>query len=108
MATYTKLKLSGSTDGKQIAVGATSTTVHTAHATALDEIWMWGTNPTAAAIEITIEWGGTTAADNLLVTVPLKSGDLLIIAGKILTNSLVFGVKASTGLNVSGYVNRIA
>ena len=41
MATFTKLKLSGSTDGKAIKVVQTATagtTIHTAHATALDEI----------------------------------------------------------------------
>ena len=36
--TFTKVVLSGSTDGKQIKVAATATTIHTASATALDEI----------------------------------------------------------------------
>ena len=47
MATFTKLKLSGSTDGKQIKVSQTATagtTIHTAHATSLDEVWLWAVN----------------------------------------------------------------
>ena len=44
MATYTKLKLSGSTDGKGIKVTQTATPgdiIHTAHVSALDEIWLY-------------------------------------------------------------------
>ena len=43
MATYTVLKLSGGTDGKNIKVAATATAgtlLHTAHATALDRVWL--------------------------------------------------------------------
>jgi hypothetical protein len=49
MATYTKLPLSGSTDGTGIKLTQTSSstdceTIHTAHATALDEIWIYAVN----------------------------------------------------------------
>jgi hypothetical protein len=44
MATFSKLVLSGSTDGRMVLVAATATlgtTIHTAHATDQDEIWLW-------------------------------------------------------------------
>lgn len=114
MATYTKVKLSGSTDGKQIKVAATSTpgtTIHTADATALDEVWIYCVNSSTSAVKLTIEWGEATAPDgNIEQTIPGESGLTLVIPGLILTNSLV--VKAFAGttnvLLLSGYVNRIS
>jgi hypothetical protein len=112
--TFTKIKLSGSTDGKQIKVAATATagtTIHTAHATDLDEIWIYCVNSSASAVKLTIEWGEATAPDgNIEVTIPAESGHLLVVPGLVLTNSLV--VKAFAGttnvLLISGYVNRIS
>lgn len=113
MADFSKVKFSGSTDGKQIKVAATATpgtTIHTAHATALDEVWLWSVNSSTSAVKLTVEWGEATAPDgNVEVTVPAESGYLLIIPGCILTNSLV--VKAFAGttnvLLINGFVNRI-
>jgi hypothetical protein len=67
MATYSKTTLSGSTNGRQIKVVATAsagTLIHTAHATALDEIWLYAVNDTATDRLLTIQWGGTTATDD--------------------------------------------
>lgn len=110
---FSKLKLSGSTDGKQIKVVATATagtTIHTAHATALDEIWLWAVNSDTTARKLTIEWGEATAPDgNVEVTVPAESGYLLVIPGMILTNSLVVKAFAATTnvILINGYCNRI-
>ena len=112
--TFTKVILSGSTSGKQIKVAATATagtTIHTAHATSLDEIWLWAVNSSTTAVKITVEWGEATAPDgNIEVTVPGESGYLMVVPGLVLTGSLV--VKAFAGttnvLLVNGYVNRIA
>ena len=113
MATYAKLKLSGSTDGKQIKVVQTATagtTIHTAHATDLDEIWLWAVNSSAADVKLTIEWGEATAPDgNIEVTIPAESGYVLVIPGMLLTNSLVvkaFAASANVVL-INGYVNRV-
>ncbi len=116
MATFTKVKLSGSTDGMGIKITATATagtTVHTAHATALDEIYCWVSNTDSSDRTITIEWGGVTDPDNLLVktlTIPATSGPILVVPGLILTNSKVFAIFASSGSKIiaTGYVNRIA
>lgn len=120
MASFTKLKLSGSTDGKQIKVTGTGTgstvTVHTAHASALDEIWLYADNSSTSDILLTIEWGATTDPDNIFeVTIPGLGtagvdGIVPVIPGLIITNSLVVKAFAGTGnvLKLSGYVNRIA
>ena len=113
MATYTKLKLSGSTDGKAIKVVQTATagdTIHTAHATALDEIWLYAVNSGATAVKLTIEWGEATAPDgNIEVTIPPESGLFCVVPGLLLTNSLVVKAFAATTavIMLHGYVNRI-
>ena len=112
--TFTKVVLSGSTSGKQIKVAATATagtTIHTAHATSLDEIWLWAVNSSTTAVKLTVEWGEATAPDgNIEVTIPGESGYLMVVPGLILTGSLVVKAFAGTAnvLLVNGYVNRIS
>ncbi len=114
MATFTKLKLSGSTDGKGIKVVQTETagtTIHTAHATALDEIWIYAVNSGAANVKLTIEWGEATAPDgNIECYIPCESGLQLVIPGLLLTNSLVVKAFAGTAnvIIIHGFVNRIS
>jgi len=112
MATFTKLKLSGSTDGKAIKIAQTATagdTIHTAHATDLDEIWLYAVNSQVAAVKLTIEWGEAAPDGNIEVTIPGESGLYLIIPGLLLTNSLVVKAFAGTAnvVMLHGYVNRI-
>lgn len=113
MATYSKLKLSGSTDGKAIKVVQTATagtTIHTAHATDLDEIWLYAVNSQATSVKLTIEWGEAAAPDGNIETVILgESGLFLVIPGLLLTNSLVVKAFAATGnvVMIHGFVNRI-
>lgn len=111
--TFNKVKLSGSTDGKQIKAVATATpgtTIHTADATKLDEIWIYCVNSSAAAVKLTLEWGEATAPDgNIEITIPAESGYVLVVPGMVLTNSLVLKAFAATAnvLLISGFVNRI-
>lgn len=113
MSTYSKVILTGSTDGKAVLVAATSTpgtTVHTAHATATDEVWLWAINTDTTARKLTIEFGGTTAPDNLIeVTISPEAGLVLVCPGLPLTNSAVVKAFAATAsvIGVYGYVNRI-
>ena len=119
---FSKVVLSGSTNGRQVKVVATATPgtlVHTASATALDEVWLWAVNSDTTAWAsnvtgtprlLTIEWGGVTVPDDLIeVTIPAESGYLLVIPGTSLTNSLVVRAFAATAsvVLVNGYVNRI-
>lgn len=113
MATFTKLKLSSSTDGKGIKVVATATpgtTIHSAHLTDLDEIWIYAVNSSASPVKLTLEWGEVTAPDgNIEVTIPGESGLYLIVPGLLLTNSLVVKAFAGTAnvILIHGFVNRI-
>ena len=113
MASVAKLKLSGSTDGKQIKVVQTATagtTIHTAHATAQDEIWIWAVNSSTSDVKLTIEWGEATAPDgNIEITIPAEGGYILVIPGLLLTNSLVVKAFAGTAnvIMLNGFVNRI-
>ena len=114
MATFSKQKFSESTNGRQIKVAATAssgTLIHTAHATAWDEVWLYAVNDTATDRLLTIQWGGTTATDDdIEYTVKAQNGLYLIIPGLILTGSTTiraYCAAAANAIQISGYVNRI-
>lgn len=113
MAATTALKLSGSTDGKSIKVGATSTpgtTIHTAHSTSLDFPYLTACNTSTQAVKLTIEWGGTTSPDDTWEeTLAPESGEVVIAGGiKCITNSLVVRAFAATAdvIIIAGHVLR--
>jgi len=117
MATATKIKLSGSTDGKGIKVTTLSpldgsdTTIHTAVSgtTDYDLITLFGVNPSGADIELFLGWGGTTDPDNLIrQTIPSRSGLVLLTADMPLQNAQVVVASAATinQVVIYGYVNR--
>lgn len=115
MATFSKIDLSGSTDGKQIPVVATATAgtlIHTAQSgTAnVDEIWIYATNPTATGVLLTIEYGGVLTADQIKVTIPSQTGLTTVVPGLVLQNAQVVRAFAATAsaINISGFVNRIS
>jgi hypothetical protein len=120
MATYSKEKLSGSSQGKAIKVAATASTGTTIHSTEIsssieDEIWLWAYNSHTSAVVLTIQYGGTTAVDNdIKVSVPSQSGLFLIVPGLILTGtgsaaSVVYAYAGTANVvTISGYVNRIS
>jgi hypothetical protein len=115
MATYSKVVLSGSTNGKGIKVAATGTAgtaIHTAGAgtSNADEIWLWCVNSSTSNVKLTIEWGETAAPDgNIEQTIPAEAGLVLIVPGLVLNNSCAVGAFAGTAnvLVIFGFVNRI-
>jgi hypothetical protein len=118
VSTFTKAKLSGSTDGLGIKVTGTGTgstvTVHTAvagtTAGVFDEIWIYAVNTSASSVKLTIEWGTATAADgNIEVTVLPEAGLVTISPGLILQNAKVVKAFAGTAdvILVTGFVNAI-
>lgn len=118
MATYSKIKLSGSTDGKLIKVAATATagtTIHTGSSTAttIDEVWLYAVNSDTTDRKLTIEFGGTSAPDDLIEqTITAESGLFLVVAGLIIVGNatpLVIRAFAATAnvVMIGGYVNRI-
>jgi hypothetical protein len=119
MATFSKQTLSGSTDGRAIKVAATATagtTIHTGSATAttFDEVWLYAMNTDTADRKLTVEWGGTSAPDDLIeFTVKAESGLFLIVPGLVLkgnaTPLVVRAFAATTNVvTILGYVNRIS
>jgi uncharacterized membrane protein YjjP (DUF1212 family) len=119
MATFTKKKLSGSTDGLAIKVTGTATgstvTVHTAVASTtagvFDEIWLYANNTSTSAVKLTLEWGTATAADgNIELTIAAEAGLVLVVPGLILQNAKVVKAFAGTAdvILLSGFVNAIA
>lgn len=115
MATFTKLPLSGSTNGrliKVVAVATAGTTIHTAVAGVadIDELWLWAVNSDTTDRKLTIEYGGVAAPDDLIeLTVRAESGLVLIVPGLLLQNTLVVRAFAAAAnvVNVGGFVNRI-
>jgi hypothetical protein len=118
MATFTKKKLSGSTDGKAIKLTGTNSAgaveVHTAVAGTtvgtFDEIWLYANNTSASAVKLTVEWGTATAADgNIELTIAAEAGLVLVIPGLILQNAMVVEAFAATAdvILLTGFVNAI-
>lgn len=119
MATFDKITLSGSTDGRPILVAATATpgtTIHTASSTATvyDEIWLYAINNDSSSITLSIEFGGTTSPNDIIkLSVPAQSGLFLFVPGLVLKGNatpLVVRAFAATAnkISISGWVNRIS
>ena len=115
MAQYSKFRLSGSSNGKQIKIAAVATPgtiIHQAVAGIIDmdEIWLYATNNHTAALALTIEFGGVASPDDLIqMSVPSKTGLFLIVPGFLLNNGLYVRAFAQTTnlICISGWVNRI-
>ncbi len=113
MSTFSKVILSASTDGRPIKDVQTSTagdTIHTAQASAIDEIYLYACNTQAAAILLTIEFGGVTSPDDLIeFSIPGHSGLYCVCPGLPLTNTLVVKAFAASAnlITIVGFVNRI-
>jgi hypothetical protein len=118
MATFSKIHLSGSTDGKLIKVAQTATagtTIHTGSSTATtyDEVWLYAVNSDTTDRKLTIEFGGTSVPDDLIEqTITAESGLLLVVPGLVIkgnATALVVRAFAATAnvVMVGGYVNRI-
>jgi hypothetical protein len=119
MATYSKVLLSGSTQGKAIKVVATASAGTTIHATGTsatieDEIWLYAYNSSSVTVALTIQFGGTTAVDNdIKLSIPATSGLTLVVPGLILTgtgsaaNTVAAYAATANVITISGYVNRI-
>lgn len=120
MATFTKVLLSGSTQGKGIKVAATASTGTTIHATGtssstIDEVWLYAYNSSTGPVTLTVQYGGTTSPDNdIKIDVPATSGLTLVVPGLILTgtgaaaNTVYAYAGTANVITISGYVNRIA
>jgi len=113
MATFIKVELSGSTDSAPIDVAATATPgtlIHTAHATSLDEVWIYAFNTAGAKRTLTVEFGGVAGKDLIICDLAKAGvGVIIVVSGNLLTNSLLVRAFADVANDVSivGWVNRI-
>lgn len=119
MATYNKLTLSGSTNGRAVKVAgtntATATTVHTAstNTSVYHEVWLYAQNTDTTGRKLTIEWGSNSAPDDLIeLTVNAEAGLTLVVPGLVLrgaASALTVKAFAATAnvVTVSGYINEI-
>lgn len=112
----TKLKLSGSTNGKPIQITTTSSPgdlIHTATNTAntLDEVWLYANNVKSSgnAIQLTIYTDTDNDANRIIVGIPFRKGLIYIIPGFVYDGSVNIRAYAAEAdvINVSGWVNRI-
>jgi len=119
MATFSKITLTNSTDGRAILLTGTTTgsanTIHTASSTAttFDEIWLYAQNTDTTARKLSVEWGSNSAPGDLIeLTIPAEAGLVLVTPGLVLKgNSTPLTVKAfaasASVVTIHGYVNRI-
>lgn len=114
MATYSKIPLSGSTNGTGILLAATATPgtlIHTAGAgtSNFDEIWIYAMNTSTSAVTLDIEYGGTATKDLIELTIQPEAGLVLIAPGLFLNNGLVVSAFAGVTnvISLQGYVNRV-
>ena len=117
MATYSKIVLSGSTDGRGILIDDDATagkTVHTGSGTATtyEEVWIYAANYDSSDRKLTIEWGSAAAGDIIEQTIATEAGLVLVIPGLIIKGNatpLVVAAFAATtsSIQLFGYVNQI-
>ena len=113
MTAYTKEFITGAANGLGVKVAATATPgtlIHTAHATAKDEVWLEASNSDTVDRTLTLEWGGVTSPDNLKKFI-IPAGDSISLSpGGILSNSLVIRgfANAANVITIHGYVNRVS
>jgi hypothetical protein len=120
MPTYSKERLSASTQGRGIKVAATASTGTSIHGTGTsstieDEIWLYAYNSSTGPVTLTIQFGGTTAVDDdIRLDIPPVSGLTLVVPGLVLVGTGSAGniVRAYAGtanvITIYGYVNRIS
>ena len=113
--TVSRIPLSGSTHGRGIKVAATASagdTIHTATSstTDCDVITLYAYNSSASAVNLTVQWGGTTSVDDdIKLSIPATSGLTLVLPDLVLRNSLVVKAYAGTAdvVTIHGFANRV-
>jgi hypothetical protein len=113
--TVSRIPLSGSTHGRGIKVAATASagdTIHTAtsSATDCDVITIYAYNSSGSAVNLTLQWGGTTSVDDdIKLSIPATSGLTLVAPDLVLRNSLVIKAYAGTTdvVTIHGFANRV-
>ena len=120
MGTYSKIILSGSTDGQglplTVTAPSTGLTVHTCVAGAadsIDEMWIYAHNTVSTELVLNYSLGPTTATGSRVahtITADQKKGIILIVPGLVGRNAKVLKMWVTTTdlVNIFGFVNRYA
>ena len=120
MGTYSKIILSGSTDGQGIALtvtapstGAVIHTCVTGAAESIDEMWMYAYSTVTTQVALNYSIGPTTATGSRVVhniTGDELGGLHLIAPGLVGRNAKVLKAWVTTAakVNIFGFVNRFA
>ena len=112
MPSYTPKIPTGSTSGRLIQIANTSTTLHdsVAGSTHMDEVFIYVNNTSASDVEVTLEIEGTAAANQIIDTIPAKSGFVLMLPGMRCHDTTDIDAKAGTTsvCNALVLVNRIS
>lgn len=112
MTAFSVTHLSGSTNGRPIALPTSSVAIHTATPTAneYDAVTLSVTNSSSALEELTLEIGGTGHPDIVVLQVPPKAKLSLYVGSQLLlSGGVAVTAKASTAgaLAIHGAVKRI-
>ena len=115
MASYSKELISGGSANsrpiKVVAAATPGTLIHTGPtAPVKDELFLWCSNFDTADRTLTLEWGGVTSPDDLLLFTCPARDTILVAGGLIITGGLLvraFGSVANM-LVINGYANRIS
>ena len=115
--TFTKIKLSGSTDGLGILVDDAATagkTIHTGPSDTdqMDEVWIYAANYDTTDRKLTIEYGTASAGGIIEQTITAEAGLTLVIPGLIIVGNaspkVIAAFAATTSsIQLFGYANRI-
>jgi hypothetical protein len=108
-----KENFSDSTDGQPIQIAATSTPgtdIHDTTASQFDQITIDLTNTSDIAEEVTIEFGGTGAGNQVKVTVPaqdtMRAVDKAVIGGSVTVRTIAIFATTTNVINAFGFVER--
>lgn len=120
MATFTKIPLSFSTNGRGIKLVATASLGTNVHSTGtsntiIDEVWLYAANANTSPNLVTLEFGANTVPDDTIkVSVSAQAGLQLLIPGLILTGinstasrTITAYANSASIVELFGYVNRI-
>lgn len=117
---FTEVLLSGATGGRPIKVAATATPGTTVHATGtsssvLDNLYVWAHNSDSVDRTLTIEFGGVTDPDDLVVkqiTIPARVTPIPVLVGQPLAGTgsaartVAAFASAANVITLTGYVAR--
>ena len=105
----TRIFLSESADGLPIPITATASvtqTIHTA-STSVDQVFLWASNTTSGALLLTIEWGVDTGP--IEYDIPANTTDIVVEGLRISDSDVIYAfAEASSGVSVTGHVNRLS